>query len=52
MLQTQSILHEEVEKGGESQTKWVILALGSRLLIILTDLRVYENTFSQLCFFT
>lgn len=38
MLQTQSILQEGVEKEGESQTKWIVLALGSRLLIVLTNL--------------
>lgn len=45
MLQTQSILHEGVEKEGESQTKWIILALGSRLLLVLTNLLFMRTHF-------
>lgn len=40
ICKTQSVLHEGVEKGGESQTKWIILALGSCLLMLLTDPQV------------
>lgn len=45
MLQTQSVLHEGVEKEGESQTKWIILALGSRLLVVLTNLPFLRTHF-------
>lgn len=45
MLQTQSILREGVEKEGGSQTKWIILALGSRLLIVLTNLLFMRTRF-------
>lgn len=40
IAKTQSVPPEEVERGGESQTKWIILALGSRPLTLLTDLQV------------
>lgn len=32
-------------KGGESQTKWIILALGSCLLMILTELQFMRTHF-------
>lgn len=32
-------------RGGESQTKWIILALGSCLLMILTELQCMRTRF-------
>lgn len=46
MLQMQSGFQSEVQNsGGKNQTKWVILALGSCLLILLTDLQFRRTHF-------